>query len=74
MERPLSEPWLIQLEDATGAHFGTYDYTASCDLIAAHQLMDSPVCDFARHVMKVALMGTGIYLRWNHQCNARWAS
>ena len=46
----------------TGAHFGTYDYTASCDLIAAHQLMDSPVCDFARHVMKVALMGTGIFI------------
>ena len=46
----------------TGAHFGTYDYTASCDLIAAHQQMDSPVCDFARHVMKVALMGTGIFI------------
>ena len=39
-----------------GAHFGTYDYTASCDLIAAYQAMDNPVCDFARHVMKVAFL------------------
>ncbi len=45
-----------------GAHFGTYDYTASCDLIAAYQKMDSAVCDFARHVMKVAFGGTGIFL------------
>ena len=26
-----------------GAHFGTYDYSASCDLIAAYQKMDSTV-------------------------------
>ncbi|MGA1599067.1 MAG: DUF6986 family protein [bacterium] len=45
-----------------GAHFGTYDYTASCDLIASYQKMDSAVCDFARHVMKVAFGGTGIFL------------
>ncbi len=45
-----------------GAHFGTYDYTASCDLIAAYQTMGSPVCDFARNVMKVALGGSGIFL------------
>lgn len=45
-----------------GAHFGTYDYTASCDLIAAYQTMDSKVCDFARHVMKVAFGGSGIFL------------
>jgi len=45
-----------------GAHFGTYDYTASCDLIAAYQTMDSSVCDFARHVMKVAFGGSGIFL------------
>ncbi len=45
-----------------GAHFGTYDYTASCDLIAAYQTMDSPVCDFARDVMKVAFGGSGIFL------------
>ena len=46
----------------TGAHFGTYDYTASCDVTAQHQLMDNPVCDFARHIMKVSLGGTGIFL------------
>ena len=45
-----------------GAHFGTYDYTASCDLIAAYQTMDNEVCDFARQVMKVAFGGSGIFL------------
>src|SRR4051794_30533772 len=29
-----------------GAHFGTYDYTAGCDITAAHQKMQHPVCDF----------------------------
>lgn len=46
----------------TGAHFGTYDYTASTDVIAKYQLMDNPVCDFARHIMKVSLMGTGVFI------------
>src|SRR5436309_7594442 len=44
------------------AHFGTYDYTASCGITAAHQQMAHPVCDFAKHVMQVALAGTGIWL------------
>ncbi|MDD5305423.1 MAG: phosphoenolpyruvate kinase, partial [Elusimicrobia bacterium] len=35
-----------------GAHFGTYDYTASCGITAAHQSMDHPSCDFAKHVMQ----------------------
>ena len=46
----------------TGAHFGTYDYTANCDITAAHQKMRHPACDFAKHVMKVALAGTGVML------------
>lgn len=46
----------------TGAHFGTYDYTASCNITAAHQHMAHPACDFAKQVMKVALAGTGIFL------------
>ncbi len=46
----------------TGAHFGTYDYTASCSITAAHQRMDHPACDFAKHVMKVSLAGTGVML------------
>src|SRR5437867_10476266 len=44
------------------AHFGTYDYTAACSITAAHQTMLHPVCDFAKHVMQVALAGTGIWL------------
>ena len=44
------------------AHFGTYDYTAACGITAAHQQMLHPACDFARHVMQVALAGTGIWL------------
>ena len=46
----------------TAAHFGTYDYTASCGITAAYQHMRHPACDFARHVMQVALAGTGIWL------------
>jgi len=42
------------------AHFGTYDYTAACSITAAHQHMLHPACDFAKHVMQVALAGTGI--------------
>ncbi|MBS1735315.1 MAG: phosphoenolpyruvate kinase [Bacteroidetes bacterium] len=44
------------------AHFGTYDYTASCGITAKYQTMDHPVCDFAHHITKVALGGTGIFL------------
>src|SRR5215213_7919597 len=32
----------------TAAHFGTYDYTASCQITAAHQHMTHPACDYAR--------------------------
>ena len=46
----------------TGAHFGTYDYTANCSITAAFQHMRHPACDFAKHVMKVALAGTGVFL------------
>ena len=46
----------------TGAHFGTYDYTANCDITAAHQKMRHPACDFAKHVMKVSFAGTGVML------------
>jgi citrate lyase beta subunit len=44
------------------AHFGTYDYTASCSITAAHQAMRHPACDFARSMMQVAYGGTGIWL------------
>jgi citrate lyase beta subunit len=46
----------------TGAHFGTYDYTANCDITAAHQRMRHPACDFAKHMMKVSFAGTGVAL------------
>jgi citrate lyase beta subunit len=46
----------------TGAHFGTYDYTASCQITAAHQHMLHPSCDFAKHMMQVAFGGTGVWL------------
>lgn len=45
-----------------GLHFGTYDYTASCDVIAHFQAMDNPVCDFAKHFMQTTAMGTGLMI------------
>ena len=47
---------------AVAAHFGTYDYTASCNITASEQRMDHPACDFARHMMQIAYAGTGIWL------------
>ena len=44
------------------AHFGPYDYTAACNITSAHQHTTHPACDFARHIMQVALAGTGIGL------------
>ena len=44
------------------AHFGTYDYTASCNITAAHQHMMHPACDFAKHLMQVSFAGTGVWL------------
>ncbi len=46
----------------TAAHFGTYDYTASCSITAAYQDMLHPACDFARNMMQVAFGGTGVWL------------
>jgi citrate lyase beta subunit len=45
-----------------GAHFGTYDYTASCNITAAYQHMQHPACEFAKHFMQVAFAGTGVWL------------
>src|SRR5256714_5170957 len=46
----------------TAAHFGTYDYTASCSITAAHQHMMHPACYFAKHMMQVSFAGTGLWL------------
>ena len=45
-----------------GAHFGTYDYTASFDVTAAFQTMDHPSCDFALQMIKLAFASTGVWL------------
>ena len=45
-----------------GAHFGTYDFTASVDVIADHQHMNHQACDFAKYLMKASFAGTGIWL------------
>src|SRR5215203_3853620 len=44
------------------AHFGTYDYTAGCNITAAHQHMLHQACDFAKNMMQVSFAGTGIWL------------
>ena len=49
-------------EDAQAAHFGTYDYTASCSITADYQDMLHPACDFARSMMQIAFGGTGVWL------------
>src|SRR5262245_12528313 len=43
-------------------HFGPFDYTAACNVTAAHQGTDHPASDFARHMMQVAIAGTGVWL------------
>jgi citrate lyase beta subunit len=47
---------------ATSLHYGTFDYSASCGVSAAHQAMDHPVADYAKAVMQVAAAGTGVRL------------
>jgi citrate lyase beta subunit len=46
----------------TGAHFGTYDFTASCSITAAYQAMDHWLCDQAKAQMVFAYAGTGVFL------------
>ena len=46
----------------TGAHFGTYDYTALCGITASFQHMRHQACDFAKHMMQVALAQSGVRL------------
>ncbi|MFI2074287.1 DUF6986 family protein [Streptomyces triculaminicus] len=47
---------------ATSLHYGTFDYSASCGIGAAHQSPDHPVADHAKAVMQVAAAGTGVRL------------
>lgn len=46
----------------TSLHYGTYDYSASLGIAAAHQAMDHPAADFAKNVMLTAVAGTGVHL------------
>lgn len=44
------------------AHFGTYDYTAACDITAAEQTHDHPAADFARSMLQACYAGSNIRL------------
>lgn len=44
------------------AALGVYDYTASVGVTAQEQRIDHRACDFARHMMQVALGATGVFL------------
>jgi citrate lyase beta subunit len=46
----------------SGAHFGTYDFTASCNITAAYQAMDHAMCDLAKGMMLLSFAGTGVFL------------
>jgi citrate lyase beta subunit len=46
----------------TGLLYGTYDYSASCGIAAAHQSLAHPVADHAKAVMQAAAAGTGVRL------------
>ncbi|MEI4273572.1 aldolase [Klenkia sp. LSe6-5] len=43
----------------SGLHYGTYDYSASLGIAAAHQASDHPAADHAKATMQVAVAGTG---------------
>ena len=55
-------PRMLDASDGrlTGIDFGTYDYTAGCNITAAHQRLRHPACDFAKHAIQVAFAGTGV--------------
>lgn len=57
-------PLLLQAAQGrcTGAHFGTYDYTAGCNITASYQSMQHKTCDLAKNLMTIAYAGTGIFL------------
>ena len=45
-----------------GVHFGVYDYSAALGIAPALHGLRHPACDHARHIMQVALAGTGVEL------------
>lgn len=64
---PAGQLLLPRLLDAAcgrcvAAHFGTYDYTASCSITAAYQTMDHATCRTALQLMQIAYANTGIFM------------
>jgi citrate lyase beta subunit len=59
---PLKLPAIVAAGDGrcVAAHFGPYDYSAALGIASSCQSLDHPSCDFARHMMQVALAGTGV--------------
>jgi citrate lyase beta subunit len=57
-------PQIVELADGrlSAAHFGTYDYTAGCNITAAYQRMGHSACEFAKNVMQISFAGTGVWL------------
>lgn len=43
-------------------HYGTYDYSAYCNIAPQYQSMEHPVADFAKANMQAAAAGTGVWL------------
>jgi citrate lyase beta subunit len=46
----------------SGMHLGVFDYTSSLGLMPWQQRLDHPANDFARHMLQVALAGTGVWI------------
>ena len=49
-------------KQVSSVHFGPYDYTSNLGIVAAHQSLTHPACDFARSTMLAALAGDDIGL------------
>ncbi len=45
-----------------GVPLGVYDYTAACGILAPYQSPINQSCDFAKHLLQVALAGSGVTL------------
>ncbi|QHN35516.1 HpcH/HpaI aldolase/citrate lyase family protein [Gordonia pseudamarae] len=46
----------------SGLHYGTYDYSAACGIVSAHQSPAHPAADHAKAVMQAAAAQTGVWL------------
>jgi citrate lyase beta subunit len=46
----------------SGLHYGTYDFSAACGVVAEYQSMAHPIADHAKAVMQLAAAATGVRL------------